>query len=186
MSDEFTPDRRRPGRPSNAELAARAEGEPVSKRAAETRRERRRRSDTSQTAGLKLHIPEHLKDPSFEYRWINDDADFDTEGQRVGQRMHAKTVLDDWDQVTVKEGIDGQGEGTPVKRLVGRGEAGRPVYAYLCKKPKDWYRQDKAKELDAVKRREEEMRRGASQGPEGLAGPRAYVPESGIEITRGN
>lgn len=175
MVEEYTPSPRR-GRPTNAEIAARnAAAEPVSKRAEDTRQQRRRRADAGQTAGLKLHVPEELRDRNSAERWINDD----------GQRIHAKTVLDDWDIVKDKD-IDGQREGTPVKRLVGKGDAGQPLHAYLCRKPKEWYDEDKGKEQDAIKRREEDIRRGAPQGPDGLTGPQAYVPEGGIRITRGD
>lgn len=182
MSETYSPEgKRKPGRPSNAERAVREEQQPT-KRAEATKRERRRRSDTSATAGLKLHVPAEYLDENYEYRWINDDAGFGDEGERVGQRMHAKTVLDDWDIVTTATGVEGQGEGTPVKRLVGKGEAGKPINAYLCRKPKDWYREDKAKEQQRLKEREDEMRRGAAQGSDALKGPTSYIPEGGIRI----
>lgn len=212
MSESYTPKRKR-GRPTNAERAARQAAEQEaeaqtktaavevmslddppapepaekpSKRAEATRRGRRRRSDTSATAGLKLHVPSDMLDPNYEYRFITDDADFGDEGQRVGQRMHAKTKLDDWDLVMSDTGIDGQGEGTPIKRRVGKNEAGRPNYGYLCRKPKDWYDEDKAKEQKLIDEREESMRRGTVQGPEGLSGPQAYIPAGGIKIGQGN
>lgn len=183
----YSPTGKKPGRPSKEELEAREAAtstQEPSPRVAETRRARRRRADTSATAGLKLHVPEQYKDPNFEYRWMNDSATLGDEGQEMGQRMHEKTVLDDWEPVMSKGQIDGKGEGTPVKRLVGRGEAGRPVYGYLCRKPKDWYDADKAGEQAKIDAQEEQMRR--AEKAEGLAGPTAYVPEGGIKIRHGN
>lgn len=135
-------------------------------RAAEVQASRRRRRDTGPAAGMKLAVPEELKEPGYEYRWINDD----------GRRIHAKTVLDDWDVVSTKA-IEGQGEGTPVKRIVGKGEAGQPLHAVLCRKPKQFYQDDKAAEQRVIKQREDAMKRGAPPVPEGLSGPTTYIPD---------
>ncbi len=140
--------------------------EPKQTRAAEVQGERRRRRDTSASAGMKLSVPEELKEPGFEYRWINDD----------GRRVHAKTVMDDWDVVSTKA-IEGQGQGTPVTRIVGKGEAGQPLHAVLCRKPRQLYQEDKAAELRVVKEREDAMKCGATPSPEGLSGPNTYIPD---------
>ena len=184
MSDSFATqgygqEKRRPGRPTNAEIEARkareeaaaiatAEESPPqpTKRSAETQATRRRRRDDGPSAGLKLHVPSDLKEEGFEYRWVNDD----------GRRIHDKTVMDDWDQVGTK-GIDGQGEGSAVKRVVGKGEAGQPIYAYLCRKPTEFYREDKAKEQRQIDEREKAIKHGAPATPEGLSGPQTYIPD---------
>ena len=167
--NDYTPQpRRRPGRPTNEEIAARqAAPAPEPKRAEETRAVRRRRKDTGAMAGLKLHVPEDMKEPGFEYRWINDD----------GRRIHAKTVDDDWDIVTTK-GIDGTGEGTPVTRRVGRQESGAGQNAILCRKPLDWYKEDKRKEHRVVEERRKAMERGLPPAPDGLtAADHSYIPD---------
>lgn len=134
-------------------------------RAASVNRERRRRSDTGPMAGLKLHVPDELKEEGFEYRWLNADE----------ARVHAKTRQDDWDVVSAK-GIDGSGEGTPVSRIVGKDASGLPRRAILVKKPTDWYRQDKAKELALIAAREKDIKRGVvAEG--GLKGQTAYIPD---------
>ena len=135
-------------------------------RAEATRASRRRRKDTGALAGLKLHVPEELKEPGFEYRWINDD----------GRRIHGKTVDDDWDVVTTPA-IEGTGEGTPVTRLVGKAEGGQPLKAFLCRKPMEFYQEDKAKEQRRIKEAEDAMKRGALSTPEGLKGPTTYIPD---------
>lgn len=137
-----------------------------SKRAQETQRTRRRRSDSGPLAGLKLAVPEDLKEPGFEYRWVNDDE----------VRIHAKTVEDDWDVVKSKA-IDGTGEGTPVSRNVGRTESGAPLRAVLCRKPLDWYRVDKAKEQERLKTQETHIKQGGAPAAGGLQGPTTYIPD---------
>jgi hypothetical protein len=60
-------------------------------RTAEVAVERRRRTASGPTAGLKLHVPQDMKDDAnFEYRWVND---------RPG-RVRQMTVDDDWDVVS--------------------------------------------------------------------------------------
>src|SRR3990167_9017008 len=139
--------------------------EPVPSKRAQAIMAHRRRRDTGGLAGLKLHVPEELKEPGFEYRWINDD----------GRRIQGKTVDDDWDVVKTPA-IEGQGEGTPVQRLVGKGEAGQPLRAFLCRKPIEFYKEDKAKEQRRIKEQEDAMKRGALPTPEGLKGPTTYIP----------
>lgn len=139
------------------------------KRAAEVQATRRRRADTSENAGLKLHIPESAKDPNYVYRFIND---------KPG-RIHAKTVQDDWDIVNrgdLKGDPDPRKEAGQVANMVGVTEGGQPMQAYLCRKPKHLFEEDKGKEQSRIKAREESIRKGESQSSEGLSGPTAYVP----------
>lgn len=135
-------------------------------RSEEVRRERRRRADTGPTAGMKLNVPAALLDPNFEYRWIDADQN----------RVHAKTVLDDWDVVTTPA-IDGTGEGAPVSRIVGKDASGQPKRNVLVRKPKDWYMGDKAKEQAAITTREKDIRRGVVNEAGSLKGETAYVPD---------
>lgn len=153
--------KRGPGRPSNAEIAAR-----TATRADTVKRERRRRADTSETADLKLAVPEHLKEPGFTYRWINDTA---------GGRIMNKTTTDDWDVVKDMR-IDGEGEGTPVTRNVGTGEHGKPLRAVLCKKPLEWHQEDQARKAAPRLEMEETMKRGPLPNSNGISAAEAYVP----------
>jgi hypothetical protein len=128
-------------------------------------KKRRRRSDTSETRNLKLAVPSNLLDrDKFEYRWINDKA---------SGRIQDKTVNDDWDIVHT---LGADNKEVAVTRNVGNGESGQPMKAYLCRKPKEFYEEDRAKALKAIKEREEGLRRGATGDPQGLGGPHAYVP----------
>lgn len=141
--------------------------ETISARAQEVRSERRRRKEDGPLSGLKLHVPDNLKEPGFEYRWLNDDDK---------GRVYQKTVHDDWDVVKTKA-IEGQGEGTPVTRLVGKGEGGQPMRAILVRKPKEFHEEDRRKMLAGLKEREEAIKRGEPQSPEGLSQKQhAYIP----------
>jgi hypothetical protein len=146
-------------------------------RQAETQQRRRRREDMGDDRHLKLAVPASLKEEGFVYRWINE-----TPG-----RIENKTVHDDWD--IVKSEIDPEkdnGEGSPVRRAVGTAADGKALYAYLCRKPKDYYQADKKAEQGQIAEDEKNLRRGQVKGSEALAGPHAYVPESGIKITHGD
>lgn len=169
---DFAPRR---GRPSNAELAARAAdgtGSARESRADTVRRERRFRGDTSETADLKLSVPTHLKKPGHTYRWVND-----TLGGRIAA-MHAK----DWDVVS-SDAIPGQGEGSPVARNV---EGSTPLRAVLMEKPEDWYLEDRARKEAPRKEMEATMMRGALPSKDGLQPNESYVPAGHVNrIERG-
>ena len=142
----------------------------------EVKAERRRRAGSGIERHLRLSIPEEYKDPNYVYRWINDNLD----------RVKLKTTQDDWDIVhehelpnaTVKQG---EGEGTPIKRIVGRGPDGLPMPAYLCRKRKDYYQADKAKEQKAIEDAENAvLTHKTAAGSQGLnpSSPddKAYIP----------
>lgn len=102
-------------------------------RAEAIKTERRRRSaDTlDRIHGLKLALPSWARDDKIHtYRWIND----------VNQRVHDLTVDDDWD-MAVPPGAESSDE-DKMRRVVETRD-GVPVYAYLVRKRKDWYEQDK-------------------------------------------
>lgn len=97
--------------------------------------ERRRRNAGSLDAmlNLKLSVPPDHNDPAFAYRWINDD----------GNRMHAKTVLDDWDKDPKIQPIP-----------VGTNAEGKPILAHYCRKPKAFLEQDHQAHMDLLAERE--------------------------------
>ena len=136
-----------------------------------TKEERRRRLGSGLERNLKLHIPEEKKDPNFEYRLINDSPG----------RIEQYTKHDDWDVTKA----DKNGEPWEVRRPVGPGADGRPLYAVLCQKRKDYYNQDKEEELRAIKAQEDAMRTGPLPSPQGLGAESAttYVPGGRNTIT---
>jgi hypothetical protein len=145
-------------------------------RADEVKQERRRRQDSGPLVGLKLAVPEELKEPGYEYHWFND--------KDGGGRLYDKTKLDDWDIVQTKA-IEGTGEGVPVSRIVGKQDNGQPMKAYLCRKPKEYYRADQQERQARIKEQEDSIKRGVVADPKGLKGESAYVPEGGISIRSG-
>jgi len=128
---------------------------------------RRRRDDLGIERNQRLNVPESWKDPKFHYHWINE-----TPG-----RIMNKTEQDDYDIVTEEE-IRGEklgdGEGTQVKRAVGTGADGQWQYAYLCRKPKEYYEEDKKKEQAEIELKMKSIQKG---NPEGMdKEDHAYTP----------
>lgn len=180
MTEGYSPEPRRRGRPPKVRQdeqgapqtgetpvvqAAAQEAAPPRSQAAETRQRRRRRDDFGETRNLKLAVPENLKDPAYEYRWIND-----TDGGRV----HQMTVLDDWDIVQTKD-IDGQGEGTAVARIAGTTESNKPQRVYLVRKRKEFYEEDQRAKRERLNEVEKDIQRGPLPSS-GLSSSEAYVP----------
>ena len=153
MSDaapNTAPVTRSPGRPSRAD---------------EVQTQRRRRQGTGTDRNLRLYVPADDKDPNFEYRWVND-----REG-RV-RRLYDE----DWDVVSYREGdkaANASSEGTQLKRVADQHSGLKTV---LMRKPKPLYSADKMAEQKLLDERDETMRRGALNSPEGLSGPETYVP----------
>ena len=144
----------------------------VETRTNQTKTERRRRAGMGLERSLKLHVPEDKKDPNFEYRWIND-----TPG-----RIEAKTVHDDWDVVEK----DRDGNPWTERRPVGPGPDGRPIYGVLCQKRKEYYQDDQAEKMKAIKAQEDAMRVGPPPSSQGLGAEPAttYVPGGRNTITK--
>jgi hypothetical protein len=140
-------------------------------RASEERHERRRRFDGNldRTFQLTLAIPDKARDshPDHDFRWINDD----------GNRMYAKTQLDDWDTVPEVDPI-----------TVGTDREGRPMKAHLCMKRKDFCAEDQARKMADLKEQEMGMIQGARDAASrsDLPDELAYVPKDGKNsINRG-
>lgn len=105
--------------------------------------ERRRRRDMtlSREHHLKLALPaEVADDKEHAYYWANDE----------NSRIADLTIRDDWDHVSLK-GHEASDEDR-VRRQVGTKKTGEPLYAYLLRKPMEYYQEDK--------------RRGAEQNAE--------------------
>lgn len=187
MTDTNESERRKPGRPSNAELAARGDwntkrdGFVSTRQTAEAERptrgeeiagRRRRREGLGAERGKKLHIPEESKDPNFVYRWVND----------RGGRVRQLTQMDDYEVVSSSELNGGDpdptgntAEGTVMKRTA---DSGIGESAVLLKKPREYYEADKKEEQKAIDARDEAMRRGPPpSSQDGLTNKdNAYVP----------
>jgi len=131
---------------------------------------RRRKAETA-VAGIRLAVPESVLDHDrFEYRWLND----------TPARIHAKTKDDDWDIVT----RDGVKEASPdlsnaFRYVVGTNKDGSPLYAYLCRKPRNYFDDDQRTKHRHLDRQLEDLRRGNDR--EGTT-QSDYVPAGGISI----
>lgn len=186
--------RRRRGRPSNAELEARRAAESTdpgyvtveaTPRQEETQQRRRRRDDSGETLNRKLYVPDRFLDhANFAYRWFNDTA---------GGRIQEKTIFDDWDIVTtdmlgeeykLAAAARDMGDGNSIRRQVGS-ENGRPLYAYFCRKRKEFHEEDQLKKRRAIQETEEAMRRGPLPSTEGIGPEEGYVPRGHRNVVAG-
>lgn len=142
-------------------------------RSQEVQTQRRRRADSGATAGLKLHVPENMKDPNFEYRWVND---------RPG-RVHQLTVQDDWDVVSTDrpDQLTAAAEGSVMKRSVDKSNGDNAV---LLRKPKDYFEADRKEKQRPVDEIEKALRSGPAPSSEGISGSEAYVPNGRNTIGR--
>jgi hypothetical protein len=140
-------------------LAAEKRGPGRPPRALTERNERRRRNGPTGTGSLDVpsEITDRLAAEGKEGRWIND----------LGNRMHDKTVNDDWDKVSDVE-----------PRIVGMDKrTGQPINAYFCAKPKAFLEEDRKAHLDRLKEQERAIARGADGGELDQEGG-SYRPKS--------
>lgn len=148
------PETRGPGRP----------------RKEEDRAERRRRNFSVQGRGRLGVDPSLLDFNTYAYRWLNDEPG----------RLVAKTKHDDWDMVTnTGEKEDSTDLGTKVSIVVGTMPDGSPKRAYLCRKLRTFYDEDKAAAQAALDEQLSQLRRGANRDGELQSD---YVPRSGIHM----
>jgi hypothetical protein len=71
-------------------------------------------------------------------------------------------------------------DGKNVSRVVGTAEGGGALTAFLMMIPEEWYQEDIKKEQDHIAEKEDLMRGGKLEAPEG-----GYVPSQGISIRQG-
>lgn len=134
-------------------------------RQAEVAQQRRRRQPGTldRMDQLKLAIPDKAREsnPNSTFRWVND-----TPG-----RMHNLTIKDDWDVVKDVEPIP-----------VGQDQAGQPIYARLCAKPLEFWKEDQREKAKHIADQQKELiRRGDTKIPEADS---TYVPEGNSIQTR--
>ncbi|RYG90117.1 MAG: hypothetical protein EON59_00625 [Alphaproteobacteria bacterium] len=126
-------------------------------RAQTERTQRRRRNGTANTAALDVtdDIKAKLAAEGKEGRWIND----------IGNRMHDKTVNDDWDKVS---GVE--------PRVVGMDKrTGEQIKAYFCAKPTEFLEEDRKARLTKISEQEQAIVRG-TDGQTAVEG--SYQPKS--------
>ena len=141
-------------------------------RAPRASREERRRKIGKGVVGKRLGVSEALLDFNrFAYRWMND----------APARIHAKTKNDDWDVVMNEGGVkeDTTDLGNAVSYIVGTNKDGSPMRAYLCRKPKSYFDDDKAAKHAELEQQLAELRRGNDRDGQTQSD---YVPTSGIRI----
>lgn len=156
MTNEYSPEPRRVGRPSNAERATRA---------TEVTQRRRRRESLGEDRNLRLYVPESEKDPNFVYRWVND----------RGGRVKRMTTEDDYDIApTAKDESKDTSEGTVATR-VGSQTTGEKMV--LLRKPREFYDEDQKAKMAKLDELDKTMRQGPAQSGDGLSrADNAYVP----------
>ena len=131
----------------------------------------RRRKKAAETTGGRLGVnPDLLDTETYTYRFFNDEPG----------RLETKTLHDDWDLVT-NEGTkeDSTDLGSKVSVIVGANPDGSPKLAYLARKLKTFYDEDKAEEQKALDQQLAELRRGNTR--EGSS-QSDYIPNSGISV----
>lgn len=117
------------------------------------------------TSGLKLDRE------NFAYRWVNE------------EKYVQRTSDDDYDPVK-KPGRPAAGEEeNTVRRLVGKHEDGSPKYAILCRKPREFYDEDRKRHDASVDETTTSIRRGRT----GMTGSdeNLYTPEEGVSLRNG-
>ena len=120
----------------------------------------------------KLSVP---KRPGYVRRWINDDDKGRLHAAKEGGYTH---VCDP----DLRVGEDGGGSQAPdsrVSRIVGRGEGGKPLRAFLMEIPSELYKEDQASKQSALDEVDRAIRKGrlVPQGEE-----HRYVPDQGKAI----
>ena len=136
---------------------------------AQRRRTRAVGNDHRQKLGLSQDAMERLC-PSYELRWTND------VGDRVTSRYNEDWDYVSWDEIGSTPGQDSmtsEGVGDRVNKVVGTGEHGRPIRAYLMKKRKEWYEDDQSAKEEQIASKEASMFRGEHEG----AGNQ-YIPKN--------
>lgn len=134
--------------------------------------ERRRRKTATQTLGKLGVNPDLLDHSKYAYRWLNDEQN---------GRIVLKTQHDDWDLVSENgEKEDNTDLGGKVSVIVGAHKDGSPKRAYLARKLKTFYEEDRAEAQKALDRQLTELRRGNARDGSSQSD---YVPHEGISMS---
>jgi hypothetical protein len=113
-------------------------------------------------------------------RWVNDDPP-----GRIKAAMESGYTMVNAQGVFIGEDIaDGNTDlGSAVSIVVGRDSGGQPVKAYLMCIKQEWYDEDQAKKLEAVKDIENQIKTGQVSR---TADDGRYIPKAGIQIQEGS
>lgn len=119
----------------------------------------------------KLKVPPRA---GFKRRWINDDDKGRLQAALEGGYSH---VTDP--NLRVGEDDGGSRTDSRVSRIVGRGEGGKPLRAFLMEIPSEQYKADQASKQSALDEVDRAIRKGrvVSQGEE-----HRYIPDGGKAI----
>lgn len=120
--------------------AAPIEAIPARSRANTERSARRARGKNDLSHQMKLGVGFDLDTVNYEYRWINGGLD----DQRLRDKTRTEQQGGDWQPLTSDGREPSDSTGTVLRRAVGTNQAGQVEYAYLCRKPKDFYEEDQA------------------------------------------
>lgn len=131
----------------------------------------RRRKKAAETTGGRLGVnPALLDHDKYAYRFFNDDPG----------RIVSKTRMDDWDLIPNEgEKEDSTDLGSMVSVIVGAKPDGSPKRAFLARKLKTFYEQDKAEGQKALDKQLAELKRGKARDGSSQSD---YVPNSGISM----
>lgn len=163
------------GKPDVVPRAAAQEQDPGARRIEELRARRKERGSIN-ASGLnqKLSVPESMKDPRFEYRWVNDT-----------NVRHHEMKQRDWDYVddgAIAQDERNSGTGTRIERIADERTTPAVRKTFLMRKPKEFYEEDKAADVARIKKREQAIVRGEARNAEGQSEPGMYVPSGGMKI----
>lgn len=155
MTDETIPEAPRRGRPPRVQVNT------------ENRRRRRGTLDVM-TQSAQGYVVPYLNMDEYQYRWVNDE----------GGRLRDLTVFDDYDYVTADELGEGFDVDTMsdsesngrIRIIAGHTNSGKPLYQYLCKKPRAFWEADNA-EMVAMRESLMEGRVYAAQSDVPVAAP---------------
>lgn len=136
-----------------------------------------RRNRTGEMGGVKskLRLPPKLEgDPNHVYRWVNDGDE--------GDRINDLIKYQEYDLVKEDNGVyhSSQDFTGTVKRRVGTKQSGEPMFAYLMRKPKAFYDEDKDLAQEKIDAKMKNIRQG--NAPEGTQHSHGYVPKEGIRL----
>lgn len=146
MSDtlsQFTAERRGPGRPSNAEIAARAAAVDPTPAAQGAGDEMARRRANRKPFGSHVQKLAYPPRPGYHRHWFNDDEGRPQLAQEAGYEF-----------------VNDQAKNEPISRVVGLTKAGQPMLAYLMEIPQEWYDEDMQRQYEKTRELERSIRRG--------------------------
>lgn len=110
-------------------------------------RRRRRPGNLDRMQARRLAVSDEIRDanPDYVLRWSND----------ADNRIYARTKQDDWEKVSEVEPLP-----------VDTDKFGKPIYAHLLRKKREFWNEDQKAMLDDIKSRERRMTQQAKIDPE--------------------